>query len=134
MAEIPSLIGGLAGLVLAASAWAGVGCTECGGVVCPPCPAPFEAHVTDAVSGEPVPGVEVTGVDGACEQRADLGYTLCEIWLEVGTSELTLSAGGYEDQELAVTINPDPENTCCTCGYAAKRRDVTLTPSNAGSG
>jgi hypothetical protein len=119
---------GLATVGLAAASFSFSGCSECGGVVCDPCPPPFTLLVTDADTGLVVHGVEVQGQNGACNVRPDLGHTVCDVWVSVGDSEMALAADGYEDLDLAVTINPDSSETCCGCGYNSKRRDVQMMP------
>ncbi len=104
------------------------GCNECGGVPCGGCPAALELRVTDALTGESVVDVTVDGADALCELRQDLGYTACDVHLTVGAHELVVTAPGYEEQELGVTINPDSGDACCSCGYNAKRLEVELEP------
>lgn len=106
------------------------GCNQCGGVICDACGPPFSVHVTDADTGLMIDDVEVVGANGLCEGRPDLGYTLCEVWLEVGTWEFELRADGYDDLALGVTINPDSGESCCSCGYNPKRRDAQMVPAS----
>ncbi|MBW2529291.1 MAG: hypothetical protein JRI23_34260 [Deltaproteobacteria bacterium] len=123
--QVGVVLAGAGALLLAGEL---AGCSQCGGVVCDACPAPFTALVTDAVTGQPVADVVVVGADGSCEVRADLGYTQCDVWLPIGDSELTLSASGYSDAPVSVTINPDSGESCCSCDYNPKRREVSLAP------
>ena len=101
---------------------------QLGGVDCGACPPAFTLHITDADTGQPVSDVNVSGAEAYCAVEATLGYTVCEVELGVGTFDITLAADGYEDLPVSVTINPDSGESCCGCGYNAKRRDVQLTP------
>jgi hypothetical protein len=113
--------------VLAALALAG--CGLCGDVVCGGCPAALTLKVSDAVAGGPVAELTITGLSADCAPRVDLGYTLCEIQLAPGTYGMELQAPGYAAQTLSETINEDSGDSCCSCGYNPKTRDVGMSPS-----
>jgi len=112
-----------------ASVLAVSGCGLCGDVVCGGCPPALTLKVSDSAEGGPISELSITGATADCVPRTDLGYTLCQIQLDVGNYELDLQAPGYAPQTISVTINPDSGESCCSCGYNAKTRDVALTPA-----
>jgi len=105
------------------------GCGLCGDVVCGACPPALTLKISDAVQGGPVSELSISGVTADCVPRPDLGYTLCQVQLDVGTYELGLQAPGYTAQTISVTINADSGESCCSCGYNAKTRDVAMAPT-----
>jgi len=105
------------------------GCGLCGDVVCGACPPALTLNVSDAAKGGPVSGLTISGVTADCVPRVDLGYTLCQVQLDVGTYEIALQAPGYDAQTISVIINADSGESCCSCGYNAKTRDVPMTPT-----
>ena len=105
------------------------GCGLCGDVVCGGCPAALTLKVSDAAAGGPVAGLTITGVSADCAPRTDLGYTLCEIPVDPGSYQIELQAPGYATLTISETINADSGDSCCSCGYNPKYRDVGMTPS-----
>jgi hypothetical protein len=117
---------GLGGLV-AALGLAASGCGLCGDVVCGACPAPLTLRVTDDQTGGAVAELTVAGAEALCDVPAGADVTSCDVQIGVGVSELVLSAPGYEDAALSVTINADSGESCCSCGYNSKILDVTMS-------
>jgi hypothetical protein len=105
------------------------GCGLCGDVVCGACPAPLTLRVTDAEAGGAVAGLVVTGAEALCDAPTGAELTSCDVQVGVGTTELVLSADGYDDEAVSVTINADSGESCCSCGYNSKILDVTMTPT-----
>lgn len=108
------------------------GCPECQGVVCDACDVPLHLMVTDANTGLSVPGVEVTGVTGGCQERNDGSTTDCllqrqeEPW---GIYRFELSAPGYVTRSFEETVPASEAGGCCNCGYLTVTAETTLTPS-----
>jgi hypothetical protein len=113
-------------LLCGSLALAAGGCGLCGDVVCGACPPALTLKVSDAAAGGPITGLSVSGVAADCEPRADLGYTLCEAQVAPGTYEISLQATGYLAQTISMVINDDSGESCCSCGYNAKYRDVQM--------
>jgi len=104
-------------------------CSE-GPCVLPPCPFEFAVtlNVRDAVDGGPVADPVANGIPcgsaGVCfPMKADGGV------IGVGTSTIDVTAAGYGQVQLDVTVpaaTPDP----CSCqpDYVPQTRDVSLPP------
>jgi hypothetical protein len=118
----------LLALPCGALALAAAGCGLCGDVVCGACPPALTLNVSDATLGGPVNGLTISGLVADCSPRADLGYTLCEAQVGPGTYQITLQAAGYLAQTVSMVINDDSGDSCCSCGYNPKYRDVPMTP------
>ena len=104
------------------------GCGLCGDVVCGACPAALTLQIKDSVTGGPVPDVVVSGAQAYCDDSAGADQTSCDVTLGAGPAELVLSAPGYDDQTISVTINADSGESCCSCGYNQKVKGVVMTP------
>lgn len=114
--------------VLAAGLLAG--CGLCGDVVCEGCPPALTLQVSDAQTGGAVADATVSGdATTECLVSEGIDYAVCELAVQPGTYDFTVSAPGYDDQAINVTINPDSGDSCCSCGYNSKTKDVALEPS-----
>lgn len=100
----------------------GAGCDPCANIQCGACAAAIFLHVNDATTGDPIPGVTVTGSLGGCDDAIG-----CQIGSAAGTYQLTIEAPGYAPTDVTVEVPATEEDGCCSCGYEQISKTVTLT-------
>lgn len=120
----------MASLVLAL--WGGGGCNRQSEPDCipPPCPVPIAivARVTSSTGG-PVPNLTLTsgrvssscGVDASASSCIVIGYS--------GTYNLRLTAPGFEEKTLGLTVQGSPAPPCGCPSVQRQDVDVILNPS-----
>ena len=109
-------------LLTVAALFPGAGCDTCAGVQCGACGSPIFLHVNDAATGDPIPGVTVTGADGGCDDTIG-----CQLGSSAKTYQLHVEAPGYAPADVTIEVPAVEETGCCGCGYDQVSKDITLT-------
>jgi hypothetical protein len=131
------------GVSLLGAGGATTGCSDdCSNVDCAPCPEPVTLLLTDEAGG--VPAIDPAsisfdgaapggvGIEGGCVAETDAIVCTLPSPAETpahGEWTIVITAPGFQEQTVTVTVAEDASDDCCSCGYVAEEVAVTLTAS-----
>jgi len=97
-----------------------------------PCPMPMAITLSvTSTMGGPVPGLTLTmsgAASGSGQCNAGASATSCVVPGMPGTYDLRLTAAGFQDKALSVTV-PGSTPPCGCPSVQTQQLDVALTPS-----
>jgi hypothetical protein len=120
---------------LALALWGGGGCSHHGEPDCipPPCPVPIAIMVrVTSSTGGPVPNLVLTlsgPAIGSASCSVDASANSCSVLGDPGIYNLRLTAPGFEEKMLSLTVQGSPAPPCGCSSVQRQDVDVVLSPS-----